>query len=183
MVVVLVRVLGTGLLSQRFLMSSKVFASYISDEARSLLASLSSDLFLISSLGPLLLQPRKVISVAQTHLCLWMLMPAQRAVTCCPGNSELESKEREPTDSSWEDTCWMLQDKMPGYLTRMAECLQKEDREPVMGNLLLFDELAPDHARRTVVFTVHKICAKQSGDLQAVRISPLKMNCFMAWYV
>lgn len=110
-------------------------------------------------------------------------MPALRALACCPGNSELESKEWEPTDSSWEETCWMLQHKMPGYLTRMAECLQKEDRKPVMENLLLFDELAPDHARRTVVFTVHKICAKHSGELQAVRTSLPKMNCFRAWYV
>lgn len=38
--VALVRVLGTGSLSQRFLVLSKVFASYISDEARGLLASL-----------------------------------------------------------------------------------------------------------------------------------------------
>lgn len=77
----------------------------------------------------------------------------------------------------------MLQDKMPGYLTRMATCLQKEDMEPVMENLPLFDELAPDYARRTVVFTIHKVCAKQLGELQAIRISPLKINCFMAWYV
>lgn len=110
-----------------------------------------------------------------------MLMAAQGAVTRCPGNTDLESEE--PTDSSREETCWMLQHKMPGYLTGMAECLQKEDREPVMGNLLLFDELAPDHARRTVVFTVRKICAKHSGELQAVRISLPKMNCFMVWYV
>lgn len=103
------------------------------------------------------------------------------AVTRCPGNTELESEE--PMDSPWEGTCWMLQHKMPGYLTRMAECLQKGDREPVMGNLLLFDELAPEHARRTVVFTVRKICAKHSGELQAVRISPPKMSCFMVWYV
>lgn len=158
-------------------MSSKVFASYISDEARSLLASLCSDLFLISSLGPLLLQPRKAISVAQSQFSVDEdADPAHRAVTCCPGNSELESRE-------WEETRWMLQHEMPGYLTRMAECLQKEDREPVMENLLLFDELAPDHARRTVVFTVHKICAKHSGERQAVRISPPKMNCFMACYV
>lgn len=97
----------------------------------------------------------------------------------------LESKEgaASPEDSSWEEVCLMLQDEMPRYLTRMAACLQKEDREPVMENLLLFEELAPDHARRTVVFAVHKFCAKQSGELQAIRISPLEMNCFMAWYV
>lgn len=110
-------------------------------------------------------------------------MPVLRAVTCCPGNGEMESEELEPMDSSWEVTRWMLQHKMPGYLTRMAGCLQKEDREPVMENLLLFDELAPDHARRTVVFTVHKICVKHSGELQAVRTSPPKMSCFMAWDV
>lgn len=111
---------------------------------------------------------RKVMSVARSG-CVWMLMPAQRVILCCPGNTELEGEEWEPTDSSWEEIAWTLQRKMPGYLTRMAECLQKENREPVMENLLLFDELAPDHARRTVVF---KICARHSGELQAVRISP-----------
>lgn len=102
---------------------------------------------------------------------VWLCVDAQRVIRCCPGNTELEGEEWEPTDSSWEEIAWMLQHKMPGYLTRMAECLQKENREPVMENLLLFDELAPDHARRTVVFTVRKICARHSGELQAVRIS------------
>lgn len=48
-----------------------------------------------------------------------------------------------------------------------------------MENLLLFDELALDHAR-TVVFTV---CAKQTGETQASRIRLLKINCFMAWHI
>jgi len=77
----------------------------------------------------------------------------------------------------------MLQGEVPEYSTRMAACVQKEDREPVMENLLLFDELSPGYARKTVVFTVHKICAKQSGEIQSLRISPLKMSCFVAWYV
>lgn len=86
--VILVRVLGTGSLSRRFLMSSKVFASYISDEARSLLASLSSDLFLISSLGALLLQPQKVISVAQSHLSVDVDIDA-----CTEGSSMLSRQQ------------------------------------------------------------------------------------------
>lgn len=77
----------------------------------------------------------------------------------------------------------MLQDRMPGSLTRMAACLQKEDREPVMENLLLCDEPAPDPAGRTVVFTARKICAKQSGEIQAIRINPVKLSCFMPWDV
>lgn len=51
-----------------FLTSSEAFASYISDEAGSLLAPLRSDLFLISTLGPLPPEPQKVISVAGSHL-------------------------------------------------------------------------------------------------------------------
>lgn len=91
----------------------------------------------------------------------------------------LRARSKEHTDSSWEKICWMPQDKMPGYLTRTSACLQKEDREPAVGNLLLFDKLALDHAR-TVVFTV---CAKQSGEMQASRMRLLKINCFMARHV
>lgn len=166
MVVILVRVLGTGSLSQRFLMSSKVFASYISDEAWSLLAPFCSNLFLISSLGPLLLQPWKVISVAQSHLSICM------GVDACAESCNMLSRQQYVWEQGARSIWTALGKRFAGCsrtrcqdtLTRMAACLQKEDREPVMENLLLFDELSPEHARRTVAFTVHKICASSQEN-------------------
>lgn len=53
-------------------------------------------------------------------------------------------------------------------------------RGQVMENLLMFD-YAPDYAGSTVVVTVYKICAKQSGEMQTINISENELLHGMGW--
>lgn len=50
-----------------------------------------------------------------------------------------------------------------------------------MENLLMFD-YAPDYAGSTVVVTVYKICAKQSGEMQTINISENELLDGMGWH-
>lgn len=54
-------------------------------------------------------------------------------------------------------------------------------RGQVMENLLMFD-YAPDYAGSTVVVTVYKICAKQSGEMQTINISENELLDGMGWH-
>lgn len=49
-----------------------------------------------------------------------------------------------------------------------------------MENLLMFD-YAPDYAGSTVVVTVYKMCAKQSGEMQTINISENELLHGMGW--
>lgn len=171
-----------------FLTSSEAFASYISDEAGSLLAPLCSDLFLISTLGPLLPEPQKVISVAGSNLAAGLGADA-RAEHCT------SARHQHPWELGAGST-------RPALGKRSAGCSRtrccKGSKPPEGGQGAgggkldaFFDELAADFAQRTVVFTVHKICAGSQNCKLYLNMSQSSQNMSfhnelphgMAWYV